>query len=51
MPTTERPDIERVMAKFDSFDAVTERAAISVMKFAAWIATLALVLYGLWKSL
>ena len=32
------------------FDTVTERAAISLMKVAGWIATLAVVLYGLWKS-
>jgi hypothetical protein len=47
MPTIERPDLDRVMAKFDSFDAVTERAAISVMKLGGWIATIAVVLYGL----
>jgi hypothetical protein len=29
------------MAKFDSFDAVRERAAISLMKLAGWIATIA----------
>ena len=48
---TERPDISKVMSKFDSVDAVTERAAVSVIKFAGWIAALAVVLYGLWKSL
>jgi hypothetical protein len=53
MRTIERPDssLARVIAKFDSFDAVTERAAISLMKLAGWIATIAVVLYGLWKSL
>ena len=50
MPT-ERTDLAKVIEKFDSFDAVTERAAISVMKLAGWIATIAVVLYGLWKSL
>lgn len=44
-------DVSRLMAKFDWFDTVTERAAISLMKLAGWIATLAVVLYGLWKSL
>ena len=54
MPTgdTHGPrDVSRLMAKFDWFDAVTERAAISVMKLAGWIATLAVVFYGLWNSL
>jgi hypothetical protein len=50
MPT-ERPDISKVISKFDSFDAVTERAAVSVIKLVGWIAALAVVLYGLWKSL
>jgi len=51
---TDPPDpanLAKVIAKFDNFDAVTERAAISVMKLAGWIATVAVVLYGLWKSL
>jgi hypothetical protein len=30
---------------------VTERPAISIMKLAGWIATIAVVLYGLWKIL
>jgi hypothetical protein len=50
MPT-ERQDVTKVVAKLDSFDTVTERLAISVMKLAGWIATLAIVLYGLWKAL
>lgn len=50
-PSGERNELAQLMAKFDSFDTVTERAAISVMKLAGWVATLAVVLYGLWKSL
>lgn len=42
---------DELLAKFDSFDVVAERAAISVLKLASWITTVAVVLYGLWKSL
>ena len=45
------PSHPRILALFDSFDVVTERAAISVLKLASWITTIAVVLYGLWKSL
>ena len=48
---TDRPNLSKVIAKFDSFDAVTERAAISVIKLVGWIAALAVVIYGIWKSL
>jgi hypothetical protein len=40
-----------VMTKFDVFDMSTERAAISLLKLASWVTTVAVVLYGLWKSL
>jgi hypothetical protein len=40
-----------VMSKFETFDRVTERLAISLLKLASWVATVAVVLYGLWKSL
>jgi len=46
-----QPSHARLLARFDSFDVVTERAAISVLKFAGWLTTIAVVLYGLWKSL
>jgi hypothetical protein len=42
---------EALIAKFDTFDIVAERAAISVLKLASWITTVGVVLYGLWKSL
>jgi hypothetical protein len=42
---------EELLAKFDSFDLVLERAAISLLKLASWITTVAVVLYGLWRSL
>lgn len=48
----ERPVVQQdLLAKFDSFDVVAERAAISVLKLASWVTTVAVVLYGLWKSL
>lgn len=37
--------------KFDAFDLVTERAAISLLKLAGWITTVLVVIYGFWKSL
>jgi hypothetical protein len=40
-----------VTSKFDTFDTVTERAAISVLKLASWVTTVGVVLYALWKSL
>jgi hypothetical protein len=42
---------EALIARFDSFDIVAERAAISVLKLASWVTTVGVVLYGLWKSL
>lgn len=51
-----RPDagphaaLPEVLAKFDSFDLLAERAAISILKLASWVTTVAVVLYGLWKS-
>lgn len=45
------PATPPVMSKFDTFDMVTERAAISLLKLASWVTTVAVVLYGLWKSL
>jgi hypothetical protein len=50
-PSAERNELAQLIAKFDSYDTVTERAAISVMKLAGWVATLAVMLYGLLKSL
>jgi len=50
-PGARQPSHARILARFDSFDVVTERAAISVLKLAGWITTIAVVLYGLWKSL
>jgi hypothetical protein len=50
-PGARRPSHARILARFDSFDVVTERAAISVLKLAGWITTIAVVLYDLWKSL
>ena len=47
----ESPTNRPVMSKFDTFDTVTERAAISLLKLASWVTTVAVVLYGLWKSL
>ena len=47
----ESPVTPPVMSKFDTFDRVTERAAISLLKLASWVTTVAVVLYGLWKSL
>ena len=41
---------EDLLSKFDAFDVVAERAAISVLKLASWMTTVAVVLYGLWKS-
>jgi len=57
-PTERRPEAPgprqtsraQILAKFDSFDVLTERAAVSVLKLAGWIATVAVALYGLWKS-
>jgi hypothetical protein len=46
-----RHPTEALIAGFDSFDIVVERAAISVLKLASWITTVGVVLYGLWKSL
>ena len=45
------PAHARILARLDSFDIVTERAAISVLKLAGWVVTVAVALYGLWKSL
>jgi hypothetical protein len=45
------PRTEPTLARFEAFDIITERAAISILKFAGWIATVVVVLYGLWKSL
>lgn len=45
------PGTPPVMSKFDVFDMVTERAAISLLKLASWVTTVAVVLYGLWRSL
>ena len=45
-----QPSHAQILAKLDSFDVVTERAAISVLKLAGWIATVGVALYGLWKS-
>jgi hypothetical protein len=42
---------EELLASFESFDVVAERAAISVLKLASWITTVGVVLYGLWKAL
>jgi hypothetical protein len=39
-----------LLARFDSFDLVAERVAISVLKLASWIMTVAVVLYGLFRS-
>jgi hypothetical protein len=39
-----------LLARFDSFDLLAERVAISVLKLASWIMTVAVVLYGLWRS-
>jgi hypothetical protein len=36
--------------RFDSFDLLVERLAISVLKLASWTMTVAVVLYGLWRS-
>lgn len=47
----EMPTTPPVMSKFDAFDMVAERAAISVLKLASWVTTVAVVIYGLWKSL
>jgi hypothetical protein len=47
----ESPTNPPVMSKFDTFDTITERAAISLLKLASWVTTVAVVLYGLWKSL
>lgn len=46
-----RLSTEALIARFDSFDIVAERAAISVLKLASWVTTVGVVLYGLWKSL
>lgn len=35
----------------ESFDEISERIAISVLKLASWLTTIVVVLYGLWKSL
>jgi len=50
-PGARRRSHARILARFEYFDVVTERAAISVIKLAGWIVTIAVVLYGLWKSL
>ena len=50
-PSARQPSHASILARFDSFDVVTERAAISVLKLAAWITTIAVVLYGLCQSL
>jgi hypothetical protein len=42
---------DELLARFESFDVVAERAAISVLKLASWITTVGVVLYGLWKAL
>ena len=39
-----------LLARFDSFDLLAERVAISVLKLASWIMTVAVVLHGLWRS-
>lgn len=49
-PGAPRLSLARILARFDSFDVVTERAAISVLKLAGWLTTIGVVLYGLWKS-
>ncbi len=50
----ERPDAARrsasLLARLESFDLVTERLAISVLKLVSWIATIAVVVFGLWKA-
>lgn len=40
-----------ILARFEAFDVVTERAAISILKLAGWVATVGVTLYGLWKAL
>jgi hypothetical protein len=40
-----------LIRRCESFDAISERVAVSVLKFASWLTTIAVVLYGLWKSL
>jgi len=40
-----------VMSKFDAFDMITERAAISLLKLAGWVTTVAVVIDRLWRSL
>lgn len=42
---------QRLVRCCESFDAISERVAVSILKFASWITTIAVVLYGLWKSL
>jgi hypothetical protein len=37
-----------LLARFDSFDLLAERVAISVLRLADWIMTFAVVLYSLW---
>jgi hypothetical protein len=50
-PSVGQPSPARILARFESFDIVTERVAISVLKLAGWLTTIAIVLYSLWKSL
>lgn len=50
-PNAKRPTgLSVLLAVFDSFDLLAERVAISVLKLASWIMTVAVVLYGLWRS-
>lgn len=42
---------ERLIQQCESFDAASERIAISVLKLSSWLTTVVVVLYGLWKAL
>jgi hypothetical protein len=42
--------VPRILDRLEAFDVVTERAAISILKLAGWVATIVGTFYALWKA-